>query len=86
MHRAESSARLPHFRRCAPKPRPAVRSSESVQRGTGWDVQEEEDSIVIHQVHHDDWHRVEQSIRRFDQVATALEREGWIERTDAAAE
>ena len=46
---------------------------------TGWDVREEEDSTIIRQAHYDDWHRVERSVQLFEQAATMLERDGWIE-------
>jgi hypothetical protein len=46
---------------------------------TGWDVCEEEDSTVIRQVHHNDWHRVERAVMLFDHAALVLEREGWVE-------
>jgi hypothetical protein len=46
----------------------------------GWDVREEEDSLVVHQAHHDDWHRVERVLQRFARAAEELERAGWVER------
>lgn len=48
---------------------------------TGWDVREEEDAVLIHRTHHDDWHRVERAVQLFDQAAIALENDGWIART-----
>jgi hypothetical protein len=45
----------------------------------GWHAREEEDSIVIRAVHHDDWHRVERTVRRFEAAASALEERGWAD-------
>lgn len=45
----------------------------------GWDVCEEEDSKIIHQAHHDDWHRVERVVHRFEHAALTLEQAGWTE-------
>jgi hypothetical protein len=45
----------------------------------GWDVREEEDSIVLRQTHRDDWHRVERDIQLFEIRALALKRAGWTE-------
>ena len=47
---------------------------------TGWDVREEEDAIVIREVHLDDWHRVERAVQRFEQTVATLEEDGWSER------
>lgn len=49
------------------------------QDTTGWELQEEEDSIVIRHAHLDDWHRVERAVRLFDYESISLERSGWIE-------
>jgi hypothetical protein len=49
---------------------------------TGWNVEEEEDSILIRQAHLDDWHRVERYMQSFERVALALEDDGWIERRE----
>lgn len=32
------------------------------EKASGWDVQEECDSAVVHVEHHDDWHRVERAM------------------------
>jgi hypothetical protein len=45
----------------------------------GWNAREEIDSVVIRAVHYDDWHRVERTLRQFDDTATVLEQEGWLE-------
>ncbi len=45
----------------------------------GWDVREEEDSIVLRHTHRDDWHRVERDMQLFEIRALALKREGWTE-------
>jgi hypothetical protein len=45
----------------------------------GWDAREEEDSVVIRALHHDDWHRVERAMREFEDTASELEKEGWLE-------
>jgi hypothetical protein len=45
----------------------------------GWDVIEEEDSVLLAHTHREDWHRVERDIRRFEVAAFALKREGWVE-------
>jgi hypothetical protein len=49
-----------------------VRSAAS-----GWDVIEEEDSIVVVRVHRDDWHRVERDFLLFDLKIVEFERAGW---------
>ena len=33
---------------------------------TGWNVQEEVDSSIVHVEHHDDWHRVERAVWRME--------------------
>ncbi len=37
----------------------------------GWDIKEEQDSVVVHVGHHDDWHRVERALRVFELKALA---------------
>jgi hypothetical protein len=49
------------------------------QDADGWDVREEEDSCILRQAHHDDWHRVERDTWLFDLRALALKENGWIE-------
>jgi hypothetical protein len=41
---------------------------------TGWDIREEEDSIVTRESHHHDWHRVERAVHRFERSAGTFER------------
>ncbi len=41
----------------------------------GWEVREEEDSIVVRCVRHDDWHRVERDVHLFDVAAAIVLRE-----------
>jgi hypothetical protein len=45
----------------------------------GWDVIEEEDSLVLVHTHREDWHRVERDIQRFEIAAFELKRAGWVE-------
>ena len=45
----------------------------------GWDVREEEDSIIIHRVQRDDWHRVETDIQLFELAVKSLQHAGWME-------
>jgi hypothetical protein len=52
----------------------------------GWDVIEEEDSMVLTTIHRNDWHRVEQDIQRFALAAVALKRAGWVERDVTGAD
>ena len=49
------------------------------QNHKGWEVREEEDSIILRAAHREDWHRVERDIRLFDIRALALKGEGWVE-------
>ena len=51
----------------------------------GWEVYEEEDSMVLRHVHRDDWHRVERDIRLFELTALTLKRHGWVERAAHAS-
>jgi hypothetical protein len=37
--------------------------------GSGWDIEEELDSEVVHVEHHDDWHRVERAVRLLEMKA-----------------
>ena len=39
----------------------------------GWEVREEEDSVVVSRVHRSDWHRVERDILMFDMRARKLD-------------
>jgi hypothetical protein len=45
----------------------------------GWEVREEEDSKLIRQTHHDDWHRVERDTWRFELRSQEFKRQGWVE-------
>lgn len=45
----------------------------------GWEVREEEGSMVISRVHRSDWHRVETDVHLFDMKARELRGEGWVE-------
>ena len=51
----------------------------------GWEVREEEDSVLLHCIHRDDWHRVERDGLLFGLTASALLRRGWRERADCEA-
>ena len=44
---------------------------------SGWDVREEQDSVIIREKRHNDWHRVERELRLFEDMASALEKDGW---------
>ena len=37
---------------------------------SGWNVREEEDSRVVREMHHTDWHRVERALDLFEAGAT----------------
>ena len=52
----------------------------------GWDVIEEEDSMVLTRTHRNDWHRVELDIQYFALAAFALKRAGWVEHDAAGAD
>ncbi|MGE0445848.1 MAG: hypothetical protein AB7P99_11515 [Vicinamibacterales bacterium] len=45
----------------------------------GWEVREEEDTVVLSRVQRVDWHRVERDIQQFERKAEALRQAGWIE-------
>jgi hypothetical protein len=57
-----------------------VRSFEIVpDSASGWAVFEREDERVFHRQHYTDWHRVERSAMRLEQVVGDLQRDGWHE-------
>ena len=50
-----------------------------LQTVDGWEVCEQEDSVILRHVQHDDWHRVERDAAVFALHARELERQGWVE-------
>jgi hypothetical protein len=46
---------------------------------TGWEVREEENSLVVRHVLYTDWHRVERAMMAFTLQALSLRDAGWIE-------
>lgn len=52
----------------------SIRSVES-----GWEVRAEQDSMSLHEVRYDDWHRVERAQRRMMEELEALRNAGWRE-------
>jgi hypothetical protein len=46
---------------------------------SGWEVLEEEDSLIIKSRRYDDWHRVERARLTFAVAAASLRDEGWVE-------
>lgn len=48
---------------------------------TGWNVREERDSIVVHEAHHHDWHRVERAVQVFEYAAVVLNEREWNQPT-----
>ncbi len=49
------------------------------QHAEGWQVREEQNSEVRHEVVRRDWHRVERDLRLFELMARALREQGWID-------
>lgn len=45
----------------------------------GWQVREEQGSLVLLDVIRDDWHRVERDLRLFEMKASVLREQGWID-------
>jgi len=45
----------------------------------GWEVRDEQDSLVIRRVNYYDWHRVERALRVFAIEAETLQANGWNE-------
>ena len=45
----------------------------------GWDVLEEEDTVVLKRVHRGRWQRVEADVQLFEMKVESLKDEGWIE-------
>ncbi len=45
----------------------------------GWRVREEEDALVLRDMHRDDWHRVERDRCLFELTALVLASTGWSE-------
>ena len=45
----------------------------------GWRIREEEGSVVVHDVVHEDWHRVERHVSLFDWKAETLRQQGWVD-------
>jgi hypothetical protein len=43
----------------------------------GWDACEHEDDCLIRKQGYTDWHRVEQTIARFERAITELREQGW---------
>jgi hypothetical protein len=48
---------------------------------SGWEVQEQQNSRVVRQVHYTDWHRVERARNAFALEAASLADAGWVEAT-----
>ena len=64
-----------NFRRAA-----QTRSFSITDTGSsGWEVREEQDSLVVRIVRYDDWHRVERALLHFARQAVALREKGWVE-------
>ena len=64
-----------HFRRAAQTKRFSITDTDS----SGWEVREEQNSLVVRIVRYDDWHRVERALLHFAEEAAALRESGWIE-------
>jgi len=45
----------------------------------GWEVREEQDSLVVRSIRYTDWHRVERARMNFTRTAETLEMSGWVE-------
>lgn len=56
-----------------------VRRFSVTQNLRGWEVQEDEDSVVLKRVHRGNWQRVEVDVLLFEMRADSLKHEGWIE-------
>ena len=46
---------------------------------SGWEVRDEEDSLIIKSRRYDDWHRVERARLTFAAAAENLRDAGWVE-------
>lgn len=63
----------------------SIRKAEHTRRysiqptRTGWEVREEQDSQVVRQSCHQDWHRVERARRAFVMELSNLQEKGWQE-------
>jgi hypothetical protein len=64
-----------NFRRAAQTKRFSITDTDSA----GWEVREEQNSLVVRIVRYDDWHRVERALLHFAREAAALRESGWIE-------
>ena len=49
----------------------------------GWEVREEDNHLVVKRTRMQDWHHVENAIRRFAREAAQLQRAGWVETSNA---
>jgi hypothetical protein len=64
----------------------SLRRASDVRRFTisnagsaGWQVREEQNSCVVHEICYDDWHRVERAKKSFSLRAESLTSAGWTE-------
>jgi len=64
-----------NFRRAAHTKRFSITDTGS----SGWEVREEQNSLVVRIVRYDDWHRVERALLHFAREAVSLRESGWIE-------
>lgn len=64
-----------HFRRAAQTKHFTITDTGS----SGWEVREEQNSLVVRIVRYDDWHRVERALLHFKQEAVTLREDGWVE-------
>jgi hypothetical protein len=47
-------------------------------RHAGWEVKLEEDRMLRHHMHYNDWHRVERAFELFRREVADLTAQGWI--------
>jgi hypothetical protein len=74
-HRLDNAMYARNFRRAAQTRRFSITDTGS----SGWEVREEQNSLVVRIVRYDDWHRVERALLHFTREAVALRDSGWIE-------
>jgi hypothetical protein len=63
------------FRRAAQTKKFSITDTGS----SGWEVREEQNSLVVRIVRYDDWHRVERALLHFAREAVSLRASGWTE-------